>query len=368
MNKNLLSQLPSPPAGKTGWPWNEETDPGIYQHQKDWPKISIVTPSYNQGKFIEETIRSILLQNYPNIEYIIIDGESTDETIEIIKKYAPWINFWVSEKDNGQTEAINKGIAKSHGDLFNWVNSDDYLVNGALYTLASHLQKTDPAASMISGNIIVINEKGIQQKAATPKQKNIFYEYMAGTAVHQPATLFNTKTIKLLTPLDERLHYSMCLQMMLQSNLTGIAEYVNKDIIVTRLHPDSKSIVSQNKFYPDRIKTYAAFFGYFPKPYRNDKLTALLQTITKEDFSTTNTNFIPVRFSAENYITGQLFIAEKIARLYYFENNIEASKKIVSFIKNNDRVYYRKHHLFLFELKLSKLSSFCRRIKHLVYK
>src|ERR1700744_4102329 len=99
MNKSLLSELPPPPSGKTGWPWTLETNAGIYLHRKDWPKISIVTPSYNQGKFIEETIRSILLQNYPSIEYIIIDGGSTDETRDIIKKYAQWINFWVSEKD-----------------------------------------------------------------------------------------------------------------------------------------------------------------------------------------------------------------------------------------------------------------------------
>src|ERR1700744_800393 len=107
---SLLIELPEV-AQKTGWPWTREVDPQVYAG-KSWPKISIVTPSYNQGGFIEETIRSILLQNYPNLELIIMDGGSTDNTVEIIKKYERWITSWVSEKDAGQADAINKGIQK----------------------------------------------------------------------------------------------------------------------------------------------------------------------------------------------------------------------------------------------------------------
>ena len=95
---SLLNKLPSV-GQKRGWPWDIEVNDDIYSSKEQWPKISIVTPSYNQGKFIEETIRSILLQNYPNLEYIIIDGGSKDDTVEIIKKYEKWITFWVSEKD-----------------------------------------------------------------------------------------------------------------------------------------------------------------------------------------------------------------------------------------------------------------------------
>src|SRR5690606_31772171 len=102
----------------------------------DWPKISIVTPSYNQGQFIEETILSILNQNYPNLEYIIIDGGSTDNTVEIIKKYEDRITYWVSEKDNGQADAINKGLEQCTGEIFNWINSDDYLAKKSLYSIA----------------------------------------------------------------------------------------------------------------------------------------------------------------------------------------------------------------------------------------
>lgn len=126
-----ISHLPKPPFGKTGWPWTEETDPSVFDNNKVYPKISIVTPSYNQGHFIEKTIRSILLQNYPNLEFIIIDGGSTDNTIEIIKKYEPWISYWVSEKDKGIYDAMNKGLSVSTGDWINFMNIQDYFLRNA---------------------------------------------------------------------------------------------------------------------------------------------------------------------------------------------------------------------------------------------
>ncbi|MEI9912662.1 MAG: glycosyltransferase family 2 protein [Bacteroidota bacterium] len=102
------------------------------------PGITIITPSFNQGRFIEETILSVIEQGYPNLEYIIMDGGSKDETVEVIKKYNSRISYWVSEKDNGQSDAINKGLHKATGDIINWINSDDQLVPGSLWIIAQH--------------------------------------------------------------------------------------------------------------------------------------------------------------------------------------------------------------------------------------
>ncbi|WP_461485736.1 glycosyltransferase family 2 protein, partial [Pedobacter sp.] len=119
------------------WPYSNPVDPEIYKGRTDWPKISIVTPSYNQGQYIEETILSILNQNYPNLEYIIIDGGSTDHTVEIIKKYEDRITYWVSEKDNGQSHAINKGFEKATGEIFAYLNSDDCYYPNTFWEIAN---------------------------------------------------------------------------------------------------------------------------------------------------------------------------------------------------------------------------------------
>ena len=105
----------------------------------NYPKISVITPSYNQGQYIEETILSVLNQNYPNLEYIIMDGGSTDNTVEVIMKYADKITFWVSEKDKGQADAINRGFKKATGDILCWLNSDDYYFSETLKYVAENL-------------------------------------------------------------------------------------------------------------------------------------------------------------------------------------------------------------------------------------
>ncbi len=123
------------------------------------PRISIITPSYNQGQFIEETIRSVLLQGYPKLEYIIIDGGSTDNTVEIIKRYEQWITYWVSESDRGQAHAINKGIAQSTGEIVAYLNSDDYYLPGTLFKVANYFSKF-PQTDLLHGICRYVNQQG----------------------------------------------------------------------------------------------------------------------------------------------------------------------------------------------------------------
>src|SRR6266576_1298377 len=118
------------------------------------PKISIVTPSFNQGRFLEETILSVLNQNYPNLEYIIIDGGSTDETVDVIRRYEDRLAYWVSEKDRGQVHAINKGIEKTTGDLFGFINSDDLYLPGTFSAVAEYFE-SHPQAEWVCGDTIM---------------------------------------------------------------------------------------------------------------------------------------------------------------------------------------------------------------------
>jgi len=161
MTEDLLNIIPASPKNKTGWPWPEGSEP-LPERMPDgseWPMISIVTPSYNQAPFLEETIRSVLLQGYPNLEYIIIDGGSTDGSVDIIKKYEPWLSYWESEKDRGQSHAINKGWKISSGAFLSWINSDDVLKPQSLFRVMEQFEN-HASAGLIYGDNERIDENG----------------------------------------------------------------------------------------------------------------------------------------------------------------------------------------------------------------
>jgi len=155
-----LKELPPPPSGKTGWPWTEESLrlPSQMSDDRLWPRITVVTPSFNQEKFIEETIRSILLQGYPNLEYFVLDGASTDNSVDIIKKYSPWLEHWVSEPDGGQVNAIDRGLRWGSGLFATWINSDDMLCKNALFEHASRVGFSKDV--VYAGNCIYVDQTG----------------------------------------------------------------------------------------------------------------------------------------------------------------------------------------------------------------
>lgn len=160
-----------------------------------YPKISIVTPSYNQSEFLEECINSILEQKYPDIEYIIIDGGSTDNSVDIIKKYEKNLSYWCSEPDNGQSDAINKGFRRATGELVAWLNSDDFYLPDALLKAAKAYMDY-PCASFYFGNGYRVTEDGIKKSEFYPKGTVCFdlQSFIFGlNYILQPATFINRK-------------------------------------------------------------------------------------------------------------------------------------------------------------------------------
>ena len=221
-------------------------------NKDQWPKISIVTPSYNQGQYIEETILSVINQNYHNLEYIIIDGGSTDNTIDIIKKYERHITYWISELDEGQSHAINKGLAKCTGEIFNWLNSDDFLEKNALFKIAETFRNSK--SSLICGVSRRINSTGnvvdyVQTTLCDSIEKTIFFG-----SFRQGPSFFSTDAVRILGGVNEDLHYVMDSDLYLRYILMyGIDKIhlLNNVLINFRLHPSSKTCSEEDKFYKE---------------------------------------------------------------------------------------------------------------------
>jgi glycosyltransferase involved in cell wall biosynthesis len=227
-----------------------------------WPKISIVTPSYNQGQFIEETIRSVLLQGYPNLEYVIIDGGSTDNTVEIIKKYEPWLAYWESVPDRGQSHAINKGFAHATGEIFGWLNSDDLYTLGSLRKVAASF--IESKCDVLSGNTIYLEARGRGGKK-TPSMSSVsemLRTYLS--AAPQPSTFWTSKGWDQYGPLDEDLHYRMDYALFLcfaGSDLKWIS--CNDDLALFRHHQDQKTWSwSDRKFHLEKDAAIRRFAQY----------------------------------------------------------------------------------------------------------
>lgn len=207
------------------------------------PKITVVTPSFNQGVFLEECIRSVLEQNYPNLEYFIFDGGSTDSSIKVIKKYESKIDYWVSQKDNGQSDAINKGFRKASGDIVAWLNSDDFYTPDSLITIANAWLK-NPEAPFYYGNGMRTDENG--------KQKNLFFgDYVVPFNRHsmafglnyilQPATFMNAKCIREVGFLDESLNYAMDTDLWLKLSKLGTPQPVQHVLAASREYGETKT-------------------------------------------------------------------------------------------------------------------------------
>jgi glycosyltransferase involved in cell wall biosynthesis len=209
---------------------------------KPWPRISIVTPSFNQGQFIEQTIRSVLLQGYPDIEYFIIDGGSTDQTLAIIRKYEPWLTGWVSESDRGQSHAINKGLARVTGELFAWLNSDDYYEPQALFRAAGAMHG-DSDAVVWTGTTRAVNKNGEFLYLIQPQwgDKQTLGDWGASTMVPQPSSFYKASAVRQAGGLNETLHYAMDVELLLKLADQGRGVVIHDSLASFRVYPEAKT-------------------------------------------------------------------------------------------------------------------------------
>lgn len=219
-------------------------------------KITIITPSYNQGKYIEQTILSILNQNYPDLEYMIFDGGSTDNSLEIIKKYENKLAYWESEKDRGQSHAINKGFAKATGEIITWINSDDQLTPNTLENVATYFS-ANPNIAFLHGKTILFQEGKGEEKIKGADSNDLNYKYLAGLPFPQPSSFFKKILIDELGGLNEKYHYGMDYDLFLSIFLNGEGLKVEDIFSKYLLHQSSKS-VSQSAVF---AKDYAAIFS-----------------------------------------------------------------------------------------------------------
>ncbi|NOT63960.1 MAG: glycosyltransferase [Acidobacteria bacterium] len=262
-----LAQLPAPPADKYGWPWTNAAPAlsPLMPNGQPWPRITVITPSYHQGRYLEETLRSVLLQNYPNLEYFVIDGGSEDESRSIMQRYAPWLSDWVSEKDNGQAHAINKGLQRATGEILNWINSDDLLMPGALAEIALSFVETQAEAVAAA----CINFGQGPEKIITNENLTV-----AGLLVFHPATTYHQPAVWLRRPLllecggiDEHYHYVFDWEMTLRylSQFPKV-HYLSNAVARFRLHAESKTTARAERFEAEHFELWRKFSRTLPSP------------------------------------------------------------------------------------------------------
>lgn len=267
ISKLASKRLPSPETDKSGWPWDESLAlcPPAMPDGREWPRISIVTPSFNQGQFLEQTIRSVLLQNYPNLEYIVMDGGSTDNSVEIIKKYEKYITYWTSEKDNGQADAIYRGFERATGELIGWLNSDDLLLPGALISIGEYFTE-HPGTELIIGGCLQIDENGhlVRGKKGMPRfnlGRNATFSDVLWTdsSFYQPATLWRRDIFFEIGGFDQSLYFCFDRDMYFRFTKRKPGRRVRMLIAAFRRHPESKTSSSIDICFLEQKKLFSRY-------------------------------------------------------------------------------------------------------------
>ncbi len=218
------------------------------------PLVSIITPSYNQAQFLESTICSVLEQGYPNIEYIICDGGSTDGSVGIIHKYEARLKWWCSEKDKGQSDAINKGVEQSTGEIIGWLNSDDLYYPDAIEIVANYFN-THPEVDMIYGGIDRIDSKGKFIQQSVPLDYSFKEMLSHSLVIPQPASFFRRSCFDDVGGLDVDYFHSMDFNLWAKMGMRFSIRKIDHVLAKFRSHADAKSVSQSYTVGPEILKT-----------------------------------------------------------------------------------------------------------------
>lgn len=201
--------------------------------------ISIITPSFNQASFLEQTIRSVLEQDYSRIEYLVVDGASTDNSVKIIKKYAGKLKWWVSEKDAGQGDAINKGFAHAKGEIIGWLNSDDYYLPGTISSMVQAFEE-NPDVALVYGNMLAVDEYGKTFNTLKYKQLSL-KDLLCFQIIGQPAVFFRRSALEKAGLLDSTFHFMLDHHLWIRIAEHGKILHIPQTWSAARYHAEAKN-------------------------------------------------------------------------------------------------------------------------------
>ena len=232
--EGLLAALPPPPAGCHGWPWDVQTAP-FAANTDGWPRIAIVLPSFKQADYLEEALRSVLLQNYPNLEFVVMDGASPDASPAMLERYRPWLSFARSAPDRGQGHAINLGFSLAAAEIHGWLNSDDFYLPGALRGVAEAWRRT--RAEFVYGDALSLEQ-------TTGRYRQTPAGLALGRYVRFPGLLFSHATFwaaQRHQPVWEEIHCALDYELWIRL-VPGLRQrHIPRALGVLREHPDAKS-------------------------------------------------------------------------------------------------------------------------------
>jgi glycosyltransferase involved in cell wall biosynthesis len=249
------------PASRLGPKLGTERQPDVAMRPASvLSQVTIVTPSFNQAAFLPATIESVLAQDYPAVEYIVIDGGSTDGSVAIIERYANRLAGWLSESDTGQTEAINKGFAQAHGEILAWINSDDVYRPGAVREAVAFLQ-AHPDVGMVYGDADYIDGAG-RAIGRFPAAATDYHRLRRGYVhIPQQSAFFRARLWQMIGPLDPSFYFAMDYDLWVRIASVALVRYVPLTWAGFRLHGAAKTVAFADRCWPEMIRVHRRLGG-----------------------------------------------------------------------------------------------------------